>query len=332
MTGATGGEPSPEHRRADLVLEGAGVKGIALAAVAVTLAGAGYTFPRVAGTSAGAIAGAVLAALRRAGEPLERAEDIARSLPYAKMRDRGPVRRTLTPLGPLGRLGDGLALAVRGGMYEGRHLHDWLRGVLGDLGVHTFADLREVDPDSALPPARKYTLVVLASDLSRRRLVRLPWDYPDYGLDPDEMAVADAVRSSASIPFLFEPVTMSGAEGVSSLVDGGLLSTFPVGIFDRDDGRPSRWPTMGVRLTASIGAYAPVQPVSGPVSLALAVVESALEACQSQHIDDPLTVARSVFVDTSGVASTDFGITTDQQHRLWQAGERAARRHLEDHA
>ena len=84
---------------------------------------------------------------------------------------------------------------------------------------------------------------MLASDLSRRRLVRLPWDYPDYGLDPDEMGVADAVRSSASIPFFFEPVTMSGVGGVSTLVDGALLSTYPVSIFDRDDGRAPRWPT-----------------------------------------------------------------------------------------
>ena len=103
---------------------------------------------------------------------------------------------------------DGLSLAVDGGMYEGARLHDWLHGVLADLGVHTFADLREDDPDSSLPPAHAYRLVVLASDLSRRRLVRLPWDYPDYGLDPDEMAVSDAVRASASIPFFFEPVTM----------------------------------------------------------------------------------------------------------------------------
>ena len=329
MTGATGGEPRPDVLRADLVLEGGGVKGIALAAVAVTLARRGYTFPRIAGTSAGAIAGAVLAALQRAGEPLERAEEIARSLPYDRLRDRGRLRRAL---GPLGRFGDGLALAVEGGMFEGRHLHDWLRGVLADLGVGTFADLRDDDPDSALPPSHAYRLVVLASDLSKRRLVRLPWDYPDYGLDPDEMGVADAVRSSASIPFFFEPVTMSGVGGVSTLVDGALLSTYPVSIFDRDDGRPRRWPTIGVRLTSAMGGDAPVQKVSGPVSLALAVVESALEACQRQHVSDPLTVARSVFVDTSGVCSTDFGITAEQQHLLWQAGQRAAQRHLEEHA
>ena len=307
------------------MLEAGGVKGIALAAAVTTLAEAGYAFPRIAGTSAGAVTGAVLAALQGAGEPLSRADDIARSLRYSKLRDRGRIGRLL---GPLGSLVDGISLAVDAGMYEGAYLHDWLRGVLADLGVETFADLRDDDAGSALPPEHSYRLVVLASDLSRQRLVHLPWDYPDYGLDPDEMAVADAVRASASIPFFFEPVTMAGANGVSTLVDGALLSNYPIDVFDRKDGRPARWPTLGVRVTAAMGDHCPVRPVSGPISLALAVVETALGACQAQHVDDPANVARSVFVDTSGIASTDFGISVEQQEALMDAGSAAMERFL----
>jgi NTE family protein len=56
--------------RADLVLEGGGVKGIGLVGAVITLSDAGITFPRVAGTSAGAIAAALVAALQRAGQPM----------------------------------------------------------------------------------------------------------------------------------------------------------------------------------------------------------------------------------------------------------------------
>ncbi len=315
----------PGRRRADLVLEGGGVKGIALAGAASALADAGYTFPRIAGTSAGAIAGAVLAALVRADEPLTRAADIARTLDYARFRDRGVVGRLL---GPLGFLTDGFSLLLESGIYEGEYLHDWLGGVLKDLGVQSFGDLREHDPGSALPPAQAYTLVVTASDLSRRRLVRLPWDYPEYGLDPDEMRVADAVRASASIPFFFEPVTMHGREGVSTLVDGGLLSNYPIDVFDRADAEPPRWPTVGVRLTSRVGDHRPPQSVSGPISLALGVVETTIEACQAQHIDEHCNVSRSVFVDTSGIPSTDFGITAAQQLDLFALGRQAAERFL----
>ena len=43
-----------EDLKADVVLEGGGVKGIALVGALSVLMDQGYTFPRVAGTSAGA--------------------------------------------------------------------------------------------------------------------------------------------------------------------------------------------------------------------------------------------------------------------------------------
>lgn len=315
-----------DQLRADLVLEGGGVKGIGLTGAVATLARAGYTFPRVAGTSAGAVVAAFLVALQRAGEPLERLTDVARSLHYRRMRDRGAVGRLA---GPLARVVDGFSLAFDGGVFEGDYLHGWVRGALGDLGVRTFGDLRLDDPDSSLRPEHGYALVVTASDVSRKRLVRLPWDYGLYGLDPDEQEVADAVRASTSIPFFFEPVTLRGPrEGgesiVSTLVDGGVLSNYPIALFDRTDGRPPRWPTFGVRLSMRADGRVQTTEVRGTVSLALSLVETMLEACDATHIDDPCVQARSVFVDTSGISPVDFGISDEQQEQLLLAGHEAA--------
>jgi predicted acylesterase/phospholipase RssA len=53
---------------ADLVLEGGGVNGIALVRVISVLEQRGYRFRRVAGTSAGAIVGSLVAANARAAE------------------------------------------------------------------------------------------------------------------------------------------------------------------------------------------------------------------------------------------------------------------------
>jgi NTE family protein len=313
-------------KQADLVLEGGGVKGIGLVGAVATLAEAGYRFPRVAGTSAGAVVGAFLVALQRAGESLARLEDIARTLDYSRLRDRGLVGRAA---GPLSRVVDGLSLAFDGGVFEGDYLRSWVAGSLADLGVQTFGDLRISDEDSSLPPARRYALVVTASDVSRKRLVRWPWDFPRYGLDPDEQRVADAVRASASIPFFFEPVTLrarleSGETVVSTLVDGGVLSNFPIAMFDRTDERPPRWPTFGVRLSMRRDGKVQTHEVRGTVSLALSLVETMLEACDAQHIDDPCVQARSLFVDTSGTSPVDFGITAGQQEQLLTAGREAA--------
>jgi NTE family protein len=315
--------------RADLVLEGGGVKGLGLVGAVAALAGAGYDFARVAGTSSGAVVGAFVVALQRAGEPLTRLEEIARSLDYRKLRDRGPLGKLTGSVRGLGTIVDGISLAFDGGVFEGDYLRAWVKGSLADLGVRTFGDLRVVDEGSSLPPEHRYGLVVTASDVSRHRLVRLPWDYVDYGLDPDEQEVADAVRASASIPFFFEPVTLRPrtereTSAVSTLVDGGVLSNFPVALFDRTDGRPPRWPTFGVRLSMRPDGRVLTHEVRGTVSLALSLVETMLEACDGQHIDDPCVQARSIFVDASGVSPVDFAITEEVKDHLLAEGRSAA--------
>jgi NTE family protein len=311
--------PADTGATADLVLEGGGVKGLALVGAVGAFVDAGYGFARVAGTSAGALVGAVVAALVRAGEPLSRLEDVIRTLEPRRLRDRGPIARFAGPLAPLV---DGLSIAFDSGIFEGEYLHSWVDGVLRDLGVETFGDLRLPD---ATQPEHAWSLVVTASDLSRQRLVRLPWDYAAYGLDPDGQRVSDAVRASTSIPFYYEPMTLRSPDrGVSTLVDGGVLSNFPVALFDRTDGRPPRWPTFGVRLSARPEGRVQTQEVKGPVSLALALVETMLEACDAQHIDDPCVQARSVFVDSSGVSPVDFSIDAEQQQALLAAGRAAA--------
>lgn len=320
--------PPPSPRQTDLVLEGGGVKGIALAGAVGPIARAGYTFERIAGTSAGAVVGAVLAAMQQRDEPLDRLEDIALSLDYRKFRDHAFPGSLVPSWGPLTQLGDALDVVVHDGAYQGDYLRDWVRGVLAEFGVHTFGDLRLADPgDGAVH--HRYRLVVIASDVSRKRLVQLPWDYGDYGLDPDEQPVADAVRASASVPYLFEPVQLRGRAGTSTLVDGGLLSNYPIAVFDRLDEVPPRWPTIGVRLNA-LGIEEPsrVQPVQHPVEMGIALVETSIEACQAEHVLDPCNIARSIYVDTSDVPSFDFSITRAEQERLIGRGRAAAEQFL----
>ena len=84
----------------------------------------------------------------------------------------------------------------------------------------------------------------------------LPDALPSYRLSADAPAIdaasfpiADAVRMSMSIPFFFQPVELVHAQsGVrSTILDGGVLSNFPVWIFDVADRDPAR-PTFGFRL------------------------------------------------------------------------------------
>ena len=250
---------STTTRTADLVLEGGGVKGIALVGAATALDEAGWTFARVAGSSAGALVGAIIAAMQQAGEPMSRVDEIMRTLDYRQMLDRRPVGRALR-WWPLAANGWGLAFHL--GMYRGHYMTEWARGVLGDLGVRTFADFAFDDPGSALAPEQSYRLLVTASDLSRQRLMYLPWDLAAYGVKAPSYPVARAVRASAAIPFMFEPVRLKSTFGVSTLADGSLLRSYPIAVFDRQDGRPSRWPTLGIRLSSPSNERAMAKPVT----------------------------------------------------------------------
>jgi NTE family protein len=321
--------------KVDLVLEGGGVKGIALVGAVRVLAEHGCQIERIAGTSAGAITAAVVAAMRQYGEPLDRLDDIVLSLDYRRFRDRGPLARWSGPLRPVF---DGLNVLLDNGVFEGDYLLDWLTGTLADLGVRTFADLRlPDDPGSGLPESHRYRAVMIASDVSRNRVIRLPWDLPAYGHDPDAHSVALAARMSASIPYYFEPVTLKvPGRGTATIVDGAVFSNYPIPISDRTDGAPPRWPTFGIRLCTRPSARPRTQAVKGPVSLGLALAESMIGAWDAMHVDEPCTARRTIFVDTSGVSAVDFDISRERQRTLLAAGRNGAEEFLanwdfEDH-
>jgi NTE family protein len=308
---------------ADLVLEGGGVKGIGLVGAYTSLTEAGYQIRRVAGTSAGAIVGALIAA----GMPADELQRVMRQVDYGHFEDEGFLDH-------LGLVGKGLSLLFEKGIYEGSYLHTWLEGLLVKLGSRTFGDLRIEDPDPSLPPEKAYRLVVMASDVTRGELVHLPWDYERYGRKADDQPIADAVRASMSIPFFYEPVrfTGKGPRGkpqVSYMVDGGMLSNFPIDVLDRTDGKPPRWPTFGIKLSAKPAASV-VQKfaIKGTFDLARAMVGTMTSFHDQMHIDDPAVLARTMFVDTGQVKATDFDIDTSTQDMLFGNGKAAATKFL----
>ena len=318
-------EPKP----ADLVLSGGGVKGIGLVGAVVALMDAGYSAQRVSGTSAGSIVGAVVAAASM-GDQLspEEVKELALQLDYHKFTDPGPLER-LPVLGPSWAV-------LRGtGIYKGDYAHDWVRSQLKNLGVHTFGDLA-IDDDS-LPAEQRYKLVVTVADVTTGQLVRLPWDYRRvYGLDPDEQSVADAVRASMAIPFFFRPVTLSGSTGLTStLVDGGILSNFPIDSLDRTDGRKPRWPSFGVTVLPNlpegndkvIPALAPIR-LLGPPHLLESVITTVLVGRDQAYLNQPWVNARTIRVDSTDVGFLDFDISDNEIEALYVQGYAAAEKFL----
>jgi NTE family protein len=206
---------------------------------------------------------------------------------------------------------------------------------LKNLGVHTFGDL--AIRDDALPVEQRYRLVVTVADVTTGQLVRLPWDYRRvYGLDPDEQSVADAVRASMAIPFFFRPVTLSGSTGLTStLVDGGILSNFPIDSLDRTDGRKPRWPSFGVTVLPNlpegndkvIPALSPIR-LLGPPHLLESVITTVLVGRDQAYLNQPWVNARTIRVDSTDVGFLDFDISDNEIEALYVKGYAAAEKFL----
>lgn len=300
-----------DDRWCDLVLEGGGVKGIGLVGALEQTAKAGYRIRRTAGTSAGAIVGALVAA----GMPIDTMITTMKGLDYSKFRDESFIDK-------LGIGGKTASIIFEQGIYEGKFLRDWLAGQLEKLGVRTFADLKITEPwAKKLPPEQRYKLVVIASDITGGRLARLPWDYDRYGLNPDGQLVADAVRASMSIPFFYEPVKLDG----QILVDGGMLSNFPINLFDNTPD----WPTFGMKLSAKADANLQANPIHNTYDFAKAMLATMINAHDQMHIDDLGAAARTIFIDTFKIKATDFDITAEQQQLLYESGKAAAKQFLD---
>ncbi|MDQ3722488.1 MAG: patatin-like phospholipase family protein [Actinomycetota bacterium] len=303
--------------QADLVLAGGGVKGIGHVGAISALNEAGYEFPRVAGTSAGSI----VAALVAAGLSPARMTGVMRELTWPRFKDPSLLDR-VPALGPL------ISVAREYGLYEGEYLKTWLGDLLAERGVRTFGDL--VNPD-ATGDEDRYRLVVMAADITRGELIRLPWDYQRYGLDPDEQLVVDAVRASMSIPLFYEPARLRAADGsVSTLVDGGLLSNFPVDVFDREDGRAPRRPTFGVTLFPKLPeGNVRLFPLPGPLRRGLphhveCLVTSAIVGRDQGHLAKPWVAARTIEVKTDDVGVVEFDIGPEERDMALESGRAAA--------
>ena len=295
---------------ADLVLEGGGVKGIALVGAISVLEERGYEFRRVAGTSAGAIVGSLVAA----NAPAAELEEIMRGVDYRRFQD-GPRWRGLF-------LGKAAALIFQQGIYEGQFVKDWLGERLARLGVHTFADLPYDDPQRPPAPEYAYRLVVMTCDISQGCLRRLPWEYGHYGLPDADQPVVDAVRASMSIPFFYKPARLTDADGRDRwLVDGAMLSRLPIDVFDAPAGMQPRWPTFGIRLGAEPG---PVSEVHDTKSMSWAILNTMTGFYDRMHIDDAAAAARTIVIDTGTIRATDFDLDRDTQDLLFRKGREAA--------
>ncbi len=288
---------------ANAVFQGGGVRGIGLVGALAVAEERGYTWRRVAGTSAGAIVATLVAAGYTAAEITE---IMKTEVDYKAFMDRR------LPLGVVSEITD--VLKDRG-IYTGQYCIELMDRLLGrKLGKSTvtFRDL-------------PVPCQVIATDVTNCRMVVLPDDLNEYGLAaPLDFPVAQAVRASMSIPIFFEPYvlhyTREGESCTATLVDGGMLSNFPIWLFD-PRGEAPQVPTIGFRLQAP-GTGGPLQDHT-LLQYLRALVTTVLDG----HDDYDLThqdYERTITINTGDVKTTEFDLSPADRDWLYDSGRQAA--------
>ncbi|MEH7224809.1 patatin-like phospholipase family protein [Bacillus sp. JJ1566] len=282
----------------DGVFSGGGIKGFALIGAYQAIEAKGLTFKRMAGTSAGSLIASLIAAGYTSGEIIDLMEEL-------NLGDFLDQRKALLPT-PLAKW---LLLYWRLGLYKGDMLEKWIYQKLRAKGVVTFQNL---------PQGR---LRIIASDLTNGRIMVLPDDLERYGIHPASFPVAKAVRMSCSLPYFFEPVRLKDYQGNSIVVDGGVLSNFPIWLFDEEQ-KLKRRPVLGIKLSGNSQ-----QQKQNKINNAIDMFGALFETMKNAH--DTRYISRRhekniIFIPIESGLTTEFGLTDEKKQELILVGRTRA--------
>jgi NTE family protein len=337
--------------RANLVLGGGGIKGIAYIGMYEAAEASRIRFDSIAGVSAGALVGALIGAGYKASELkgiLYETEfdkinlrDISREMPvvqrfieyYESGRYKGDKSiedflgipaitknyyNTIESIGFTGQRGNIfkniMTYSKEKCLFDGDFIEEWMYKTLLKKGVKTFADIRTKKTDESNP--KGYKVRMTAVDVTRGKVVILPDDISFYGIDPDRLEVAKAIRMSTSVPFAFKPVEINKVYGKTSkkhyLVDGGVLDNFPLWLIQ---------PSLSIPLIGCI--------LKGRDKFnifdSLSILKKIISIVHSYGIPDVKDYKNCflIKIDTGDISFLDFNLDDRKKEYLIQSGRKA---------
>jgi NTE family protein len=119
----------------------------------------------------------------------------------------------------------------------------------------------------------------------------------------------------------------------SVIVDGGMLSNFPVWLFDVADKDPTR-PTFGFRLYGGKsltpgGIHTVLQRFAWPAAFGFDMFQTTTEAWDKRFMSHSTRV-RTCAISAVGVGTVDFDLKEADQTKLLESGKKAGHDFLAD--
>jgi len=363
----------------DLVFEGGGAKGMVFVGAYDELIKRGHSAGRLLGTSAGAITAALLAAGYTPEEMLDALSERENGKPvFAGFMGEPPpftkeeilasaIRKLLRDvnlkfmpdfledkmdsaiakmLAENSRSRHFFAFVERGGWYAADRFVTWLQSKLDSgpwkAGQRRFSamTLKQFFDET------QFDLSVAASDTTAGRLLVL-----NHHTAPD-CPLVWAVRMSMSIPLLWDEVIWKDGWGSylghsmkdHIIVDGGMLSNFPIELFISDEPQVTRLmgpkqdvPILGLLIDESL----PVQPAKRGLLMDINLKPGELKTVQRfKRLIDTATGAHDKMVieafehlvvrlPAAGYGTTEFDMSEERRLALVEAGKRVMRAYFE---
>jgi len=298
----------------NLVLEGGGIKGIAYCGAFQVLEDLNIlqNIKRVAGSSAGAILGTLIAI----GYTSAEIKDIMVNFDFEALIDD-----------KIGIIRDGINLIKDYGYTEG----DYFLNEMGKLiekktndSNYTFKQLFD---------QHGRTLVLVGCDLKKQNAV-----YFSHLYSPD-LSIKQAVRISMSYPFVFEPVRYRD----TLFIDGGFADIYPLHVFDGEyPGDPNAIKnlltpnpkTLGLKLlTDNITINKNTNElnidtkIDNIIDFTTSIIDSFFSMSERKHMTDKYW-ARTISIKIPNISSLDFSISDEIKQNLVVCGEISVKKFL----
>ncbi|MFD1850602.1 patatin-like phospholipase family protein [Oceanobacillus bengalensis] len=285
----------------DGVFSGGGMKAFAFVGVLKSFEENNLSLERVAGTSAGAIVASFVAASYK----MDDITTLINELDLNQFLDPPKLTKFL----PFSKW---IFLYFQLGINKGDKLENWLYQQLARKGIYTFHDIREG------------YLKVVVSDLSLGKLVVIPDDLQKiYGINPKHFPVSKAVRMSAGFPYFFMPKKLPGkTKKKSIIVDGGLLSNFPMWLFSNEDNIDTR-PVIGVKFSGSKDAKNQPREIKNAIDMFTALFATMKQAHDARYISKS-DKNNIIFVPVEDVDTVNFHIKQETKDYLFEVGKEHA--------
>ncbi|KRF42160.1 patatin-like phospholipase family protein [Terrabacter sp. Soil810] len=357
----------------DLVFEGGGAKGMVLVGACQEFFNRGHTPGRLLGTSAGAITATLLAAGYSPGEMLEalaeKAEDgqsvfagfLGPPAAFSEdsLRESSTLKllegvdftfvwnriekwvdfRLVRLLAGSDRFRSVISLVERGGWFGADRFVDWLTRKLDGGQIEGVARRFSGQTLSEFHQATGVELSLVASDTSAGSLLVL-----NHHTAP-KCPLVWAVRMSMSIPLVWDEVIWQSDWGTylgrditgHAIVDGGLLSNFPIELFISSEapitrlmGQKAQTPVLGMLIDERLpvpgsklwGVRFAIRPGElATVQRLRRLVDTATGAHDKMVIDEYARLV--VRLPAGGYGTTEFDMSDDRRTALVDAGRTA---------